>query len=498
MARVMSRSKLDELRRSLLARLNRGADPCELFEEASQVRSGMVAALDGILSTVDVEGRSHLRRSEDREFTELRDLIQSFDPTLDLLREKALRANGRHPEQLAALRAASEAEANAARAANTQGESNVTTSRLTVKSEPTTYGPESRFSYFHDLTRRQSGDSAAARRLERHAAEIAVDAPNEVRAGSRADGAGGEFVPPLWLLSQYAGLARPGRVTADLCQVQQLPGGTDSIQVPKITQGTLIAAQTADNATISNQDLATSTVTTPVQTYAGYYDASVQLYEQSPIAGGLDQVIFQDLVKAHAQAINGAVLYGTGANGQVEGILTNTSTTTVTYTSTSPTAAGLYSKIASAISSVTTSRYEPPTAIVMHPRRWFWLASQVDSNGRPIVVPTADGNQSVNSMSSADGVSFEKPVGSIMGLPVWIDPMIPTNLGSGSEDRIIVAKFTDAMSYEGGVRAEVFRDVLSSSLGVRFRLYSYYATTGVRRYPGSFSVIGGTGLTATV
>jgi HK97 family phage major capsid protein len=301
------------------------------------------------------------------------------------------------------------------------------------------------------------------------------------------------------LLSQYAGLARPGRVTADLIRTQQQPPGTDTISVPKVSQGTAIAAQTADNATITTQDMVTQTVTAAVNTYAGYVDAAVQLYEQSPIAGGLDQIIFQELAAAHAQTINGAILYGTGTSGQVEGILTNTSTTSVTYTATSPTSAGLYQKVAAAVSAISTARFAPPEAIVFHPRRWAWLVSQVDGNGRPLVVPTAGSSQVVNAMAPSESYSFTAPVGSIQGLPVWLDPMIPTNLGASSnEDRIIIARFSDVYAYEGGVKTEVFRDVLSSSLGLRFRLHNYYACTGAKRYPGSIAIIGGTALAATV
>lgn len=497
MARVITRKKLDELRRSLLERLNRGADACDLYDEAKAQREAMASQLESILTTCQLEARDQLRPSESREFTELRDGIATLDPLIAHLHDAALRQEGRHPEQLAALRAASQREADEARAKYPQGENNVTESRINVTSEPTTYGPESRHSYFHDLAIRQTGDSAAARRLARHAAEIATDAPREVRAMSTADGSGSEWVPPMWLLSQYAGLARPGRVTADLFRTQQLPPGTDSISVPKVTQGVAVSAQSSQNTVLVAQDMITETVTAAVNTYGGYVDVSVQLFEQSPIAGGLDQVIFNDLVRAHAQTINGAVLYGSGANGQIEGLFTNTSTTAITYTATSPTAAGLYSALSSAISSVSTSRYEPPTAIVMHPRRFSWLMAQVDTTGRPLVVPTADSNQSVNAISPADSYGFTAPVGRLLGLPVWLDPMIPTTTNT-NQDRIIVAKFTDAFSFEGGVKAEVFRDVLSSSLGLRFRLYSYFASTGPKRYPGSFAVIGGTGLAATV
>ena len=46
-------------------------------------------------------------------------------------------------------------------------------------------------------------------------------------------------------------MARPGRAFANLVQRQPLPGGTDSINIPKLLTGTSTAVQTADNAPVS-------------------------------------------------------------------------------------------------------------------------------------------------------------------------------------------------------------------------------------------------------
>jgi hypothetical protein len=85
-------------------------------------------------------------------------------------------------------------------------------------------------------------------------------------------------------------------------------------------------------------------------------------------------------------------------------------------------------------------------------------------------------------------------VGNQMGLPVYTDANIPTNLGAGTnEDEIYVARFSDMLLYESPPRMEVFRDVGSATLTVRFRLYAYISLF-VGRFPVGVSQIRGTGL----
>jgi hypothetical protein len=56
-----------------------------------------------------------------------------------------------------------------------------------------------------------------------------------------------------------------------------------------------------------------------------------------------------------------------------KGLLQETGTNAITYTSGAPTAALLWPKLADAIQQVTTNRFLPPDTIVMHPRRWAYL-----------------------------------------------------------------------------------------------------------------------------
>jgi hypothetical protein len=106
---------------------------------------------------------------------------------------------------------------------------------------------------------------------------------------STVDGAGGDFVPPLWLVSQFVELARPGRVTADLCNTDRLPEGTDSINIPRLLTGTAVGIQGTQNTAILEQDITTDAVSSAVFTVAGGQKLSLQLVEQSPL--NVDRVI---------------------------------------------------------------------------------------------------------------------------------------------------------------------------------------------------------------
>jgi HK97 family phage major capsid protein len=128
----------------------------------------------------------------------------------------------------------------------------------------------------------------------------------------------------------------------------------------------------------------------------------------------------------------------------------------------------------------------------MHPRRWYALSAGVDGSGRPLVVPTA---QAQNTFGTAEGVAAEGSVGNILGLPVYLDPNIAVNSGAGTnQDIIIISRFADAYLFEGTPKAEVFRETLSAEATVRFRLYNFVAFTCERYVGVNTSIVSGTGL----
>lgn len=342
-------------------------------------------------------------------------------------------------------------------------------------------------SYFRDMWLAQKqGDRNALDRLSRNNQARA----QEDRAISTTDGAGGEFVPPKWLVDEYVKLARPGRITADRVPTSELPAGTDSISVPKVATGTATAQQTSQNTGVQQTDLTTTSISSPVVTLAGGQTLSLQLIEQSPL--NVDDMVLSDLAAAYAVNLNTEVLSGSGAAGHITGILTLSGTNAVTCGTAD--AKTVYSSVGAGISQVHGNRLLPPDAIVMHPRRWNWLITQTDSTGRPLVVPAAQAP--MNTFGTTGTLASEGYVGTMAGLPVYLDALIPTNIGAGTnQDRIIVARFADLRLYEGNVKAEAFAQTYANQLSVFVRLYNYAAFQPAR-YPKSISVVDGVGLVA--
>lgn len=402
-----------------------------------------------------------------------------------------------------------------------------------VRREKRTYEKlDIRTSYLRDLISVRTGRGAvlpeeARQRLDRHAEEVRVDLPaiearqvalrggyrGEIRGEgeepaeitymreqaekrdlTRVDGAGGEFVPPLWMVEDFIAMSRASRITADLCNQMPLPPGTDSINIPRVASGTTVAPQTADNAAVSETDATTDSVQANVKTIAGQQDMAMQLLDQSPIA--FDQVIFADLAEDHAVKTDVQVIDGSNASGQVRGILQIPSVDTTAYTDGDPTVAELYPKLADSANVVASTRFRPVTAIIMHPRRWYWMLAAVDGSLRPLVTMQSQGPTNAL-MAANEGNPFAEggPVGVSPFGPVYIDPNIPTAEGAGTEDVIILTRPQELYLWEGAVRTRVLEEVLSGTLSIRLQLFNYVAFMPHRR-PENTSIVSGTGLAA--
>lgn len=88
--------------------------------------------------------------------------------------------------------------------------------------------------------------------------------------------------------------------------------------------------------------------------------------------------------------------------------------------------------------------------MVVHPRRWAWLASYTDTTGRPLVSPTAGG---YNALAAPGEVVSAGRAGSVLGLEVWTDPNVPTNLGAGTnQDAVLMFKRDDIWLWESALR----------------------------------------------
>ncbi|MGN6413468.1 phage major capsid protein [Flexivirga sp.] len=429
-----------------------------------------------ILDRAQNDGNRALKNSEVREYDRQESLVDSLEANRAVMagtiaKEDAARA--RHDAHVARVEVHS-------RELGVTGD--VERSRNEYARMGGVYLPENGYSFFKDMCRARSGDYESAQRL-------AEDA-SRTRALSTTNSAAGEFVPPLWLVDQFVQLARPGRVTADVLRREALPAGTDSINVPKIATGSNVAQQAAQNTAISQVDMTTSSVTAPVITLAGAQVVSSQLVEQSPI--DVDRMVIGDLAADYARALNLAILTGSGSGGQIEGL--QSVATAVPYTATTPSSEGVIQTVAQALATVAQNRYAPATHILMTPTRWASLLAATDSTGRPMVVADGIG---LNAFGGQSIAGAQGRVGTLLGLPVFVDPSIPSDLGAGTnQDEIFVLRAEDSILYESDIHVGAFEQTYASQLSWLVRVHAYVALA--HRQPKSVAVVSGTGMTTPV
>ena len=390
-----------------------------------------------------------------------------------------------------------EAEAAEARAAAHRVEmgTGTTGDGVTHEPNPVYRRGDSSTSFFRDLFNAEvKGDTASRTRLM---------AAQETRAGdlTTVAGAGGQFAPPLWLTQDFVALARAGRVTADLMNKDVLPSGVSSINLPTVTGGAATAVTPTQNTNVQDTAMVTSSVTSGITTISGQQIVALQLIAQSGIP--FDKVVLLDLARDYATKLDVQVIAGSGAAGQLRGLLNGAGVGATTFTTATPKvtdgttpANSFYNKVISAIANVSTNRYLPPTALVMHPVRWGWLLEAVDTTGRPIVTVNVP---SFNAVAGSDTYPVAQgPVGTMLGLPIYLDPNIPQNLGAGTnEDRAFVIRQDDCWLYESELQSTSFDATYASQNSILFRVLGYSAFIP-DRYGKSVNVIAGTGMIVPV
>lgn len=307
------------------------------------------------------------------------------------------------------------------------------------------------------------------------------------RALSTASTAGGEFVPPMYLTDEWIKFLRAGRVVADCQHHEDLPDGTMSINIPKVTSGVSVGTQGTQNSNVSMTDLQTAFVTVPVVTKAGQQIVSLQLLERSPIS--FDQVVTADLALAYAQQVDIAVINGPGS-GDVTGILNTSGITTVTWTQASPTPGGFYGRTGVGKRSVAQSIYLPATHAFLTPDAWEWLSQSLDSGNRPLVVPAYQGPYNALAVTD-DAATAEGRMGrTLNGLATFEDANIPV---VSSNDEAIISRPEMNYLYESPVINRALPQTYGAQLSVLLQLYGYIAFTAAR-YPTANVVITGTGM----
>ena len=449
----------------------------KLLDQLGDERAEITDAQTEIVNRAADESRD-LTDSED---TNLRDLKTRAD-TLDV-RITELRA-----VQVANLEAA---KLRAEVAGTDDAPEERAVGRVTITDEPRTYREGGDHDFFVDAYRSTvHQDPAAQQRIQRHQAEMAL----ENRDSTSADFAG--LVPPAYLVNQALAKARASRPLADACNRQPLPPSGTDIVITRLTTGATTAAQSSQNAAVTESTPDDTTQTISLKTYAAQVDVSRQALDRGV---GISNLLIEDLVASYSQALDSAIISGDGSSGAHTGILSYSGTSSVTYTAATATAAGLYEKILKAIDTVQTSVYRPATLLALHPRRWSWFVGKgLDSQNRPLVLPSM--NAPTNAMGIGGVDVPQGVVGQIAGVPVLLDASIPTNLGAGTdEDRIICARMDDVVLWEqSGASPNVmsFDQIGAGSLTVKLVSWGYSAF-GIKD-PAAVAIVSGTGLNDTL
>lgn len=343
------------------------------------------------------------------------------------------------------------------------------------------YRPDTRHSFLRDLwaaTDPNRIDFSARERLE---ANQRVQL--ESRDVTTGDPGATAVVPPRYLADLWEAKRRQRRVAVNLLPTFDIGSVGMSFTVPKLNTGLSVASQAGENQNFSETDLDTNLLTNYLETIGGLQDVSVQAVERTDPS--TTEIIFNDLSRAYDELVERQVLHGAGhGSNELPGLLGVTGNIDVTWTETTPAGTTGLKKVYDTISQMATN-FADARVLVMHPRRAAWFASQTTS-AFPIFQQGA--------LYQASGTQDEGFVGTLAGLPVYQTRGILTTRGAGTNQDVIFVLDPEPIRFgEGTPRVEVFRDVLSQTGTVRFRMYNYVALIPDRHAP-AIGNIEGTGL----
>lgn len=285
----------------------------------------------------------------------------------------------------------------------------------------------------------------------------------------RADITSGTFVPtgaPTRVANAFAEAVAARAVVAPLLNRQDLPPTGLVVEEPRVVTGPSVAVQAAEGDTASETDPTTTLESVDVVTVTGKVDLSRQLFDRS--APAMDRVIAAELGRKLAEHLDELIVSSTTAP---VGLLSVTGATAVTYTDTTPTRAEFWSALMETISDTSTAWKNVTGTVLMHLRRLAWLYGDLSNPPRP-----------------PDGVRFV-PTGAI-----------PTNLGGGTEDAVVIFDPNATRLYidpATPVRFLIDQQSLSGTLQVRVVTEAYLALSAERE-PASIGLLTGSGLAAPV
>ncbi len=327
---------------------------------------------------------------------------------------------------------------------------------------------------------------ASGELARRRAARMGVVPGQQGRALSTVAGAGGEFSPPRWEVEHYATVARAADPLRRLATRLPLPPDCAELVIPKIEIASGVVSEGAENILPNPAiDAPTGSLTATVETFAGQVIVSQQLAQRSNFA----EIAAADLLASYRADVEFQLVNGSGAGGELLGLVNVPGAIVSTWTTATPTATGFVGQVAETAALVADARDLPPQIVLMRPSRYLWLAAAADSAGSP--------QQRVGVGPVADMAPDDGPYGPLAGLPVHLDGSIPADLGAGAnQDLVVLCRPSDLLLFEDPTpRFSVVVDTAAgaSQLAVFLQFHTYVAAF-TSRYPTGIGVLTGAGL----
>jgi HK97 family phage major capsid protein len=381
------------------------------------------------------------------------------------------------------------------------------TTTVTVKSEPRTYDLHSPNSYFLDLAWRgmaTPGDpryEEAMARLTRHRIEVDVEAQEgrseegrrarqvfrdekrnpEQRAMDNTTGSGGSFVTPQYVISAWVPYRSADRSFANQCLTLPLPAYGLTINVPTFASATVTSTQTVENTGVAGSTPTGNDATTSIVTQAGQVSISQQLLDRGGYegqGGGFDVILAKQIGTQLDADIDTYILTQALANA----IPVNQSTpATITQ---------FWLDLATARNNLTDALGVRMAGSHVFSTSDFagYITSQVDSEGRPIVLPDPAALADVNKDPEWAGwLGLYLP-----GALRWfMDDNISLATAPTSETTILVGTPQDMLVWEGEQTSYSYMETNAPELSVLVGLRVYLAA--IPRHNAAFSYITGSG-----
>lgn len=347
------------------------------------------------------------------------------------------------------------------------------------------YGERSEHSFFVDIAKaRAEGDDDARQRQAQNRAYTADEM--QKRDLANVSNKGAEAIVPLFLQDRFEQARVAKAVTSGLTNQSALPVQGDTITIPYQTGNAAVASLTqADGLnTLQETNAAFDAATSNVLEIGGTQDLSNYLVDRGSLGASVDVIIANHLsdllAKDEDERVLAAMVAGAGIS------VTNTTSTPALYTD--------FKKIADCTQQIHTSNLQAPTGIVVHPRRFAFWASNLDSTNRPLMTPMAVG---MNPLATTNGNGEPVAQGftgySIHGMPVYVDANVPITGGAGTnEDSVLIADWKQQYTWLGPILVDLDRSVMFKQSGVTVRARRYFSTLVAHR-AGAFGKITGTG-----